>query len=119
MSTMSGTRNTIIMILFMTLMMGIILSGVFTWQAMGFAPGFIATWVSRFLSTYVIVLPTVLLVAPVAQRFTASIARLLDSPHTPPAPDTTQIALAPPGPTTPPGTGAMGSGPGFPGCRRM
>jgi hypothetical protein len=36
-------RDTLIMIVLMTIMMGLSLSFVFTWQAMGFGPGFVAT----------------------------------------------------------------------------
>jgi ketosteroid isomerase-like protein len=75
-----GTRQTLFMILSMTIMMGVILSGVFTWQAMGFGAVFIGVWASRFVSTYVIVLPTVLVVSPIAQRF----ARWLDGVLSPP-----------------------------------
>jgi ketosteroid isomerase-like protein len=85
-----GTRQTAFMILTMTIMMGIILSGIFTWQAMGFGAGFIGVWASRFVSTYIIVLPTVLVVSPLAQRF----ARWLDvvlSP--PPQPSPRDVAL--------------------------
>lgn len=90
---MSGSRQTLFMILAMTLMMGVILSAVFTWQAIGFAPGFIAGWATRFVSTYIIVLPTVLLVSPLAQRF----ARWLDGalgPRDATAPSPRDVALA-------------------------
>ncbi len=60
-------RDRLFLMFFMTLLMGLILSAVFTWQAQGFASGFIAAWAVRFLSTYIIVLPTVLIVSPVAQ----------------------------------------------------
>jgi len=61
------TRRTLLMILFMTIMMGLILSAIFTWQEAGFTGGFVAAWLGRFLSTYAIVLPTVLVVSPIAQ----------------------------------------------------
>lgn len=69
------TRQNIIMMLVMTLLMGIVLSAVFTWQAIGFAPGFVAQWASRFVQTYPVVVPTVLLIAPIAQRVAARIER--------------------------------------------
>ncbi len=64
----SRYRDTLLMVLVMTLLMGIVLSAFFTWQAGGFAPDFIARWLRRFGSTYAVVLPTVLIVAPLAQR---------------------------------------------------
>ena len=64
------TLHTGILMLNMTVLMGIILSGIFTFQAIGPAPGFLAAWASRFGTTYLLVLPTVLIVAPIAQRLT-------------------------------------------------
>ncbi|MGL5839129.1 MAG: DUF2798 domain-containing protein [Sphingorhabdus sp.] len=60
-------RERLLLMFFMTLLMGLILSAVFTWQTLGFMSGFIAAWASRFVSTYIIVLPTVLIVSPIAQ----------------------------------------------------
>ena len=62
-----ASRMQLFMILIMTVLMGLILSAVFTLQAVGFRPDFLAQWLGRFLSTYAIVLPTVLVVAPIAQ----------------------------------------------------
>ena len=78
---MTGARQTLFMILTMTFLMGVIMSAIFTWQAMGFGPGFVGVWAGRFVSTYIIVLPTVLLVSPIAQRF----ARWLDDKLSPPS----------------------------------
>jgi Protein of unknown function (DUF2798) len=71
-------RDTVIMMILMTIMMGLALSGVFTWQAIGFGPGFVETWLSRFTKTYVIVLPTVLIVSPIARWLTVKIGRIID-----------------------------------------
>lgn len=71
---MSGARQTLIMILTMTIMIGLILSAIFTWQAIGFSAGFFTAWMERFIATYIIVLPTVLIVSPMAQW----VARTLD-----------------------------------------
>jgi uncharacterized membrane protein len=60
-------RDRLFLMFFMTLLMGVVLSAVFTWQAQGFASGFVSAWAVRFLSTYIIVLPTILVVSPVAQ----------------------------------------------------
>jgi Protein of unknown function (DUF2798) len=75
---MASIRDTVIMMILMTIMMGLSLSGVFTWQVMGFGQGFIATWLSRFANTYVIVLPTVLVVSPIARWLTVKISRSID-----------------------------------------
>jgi ketosteroid isomerase-like protein len=80
---LTGTRQTLFMILAMTFLMGIILSGIFTWQAIGLGAGFFAEWAGRFVSTYVIVLPTVLLVSPVAQRFARWLNGVLGPPRQP------------------------------------
>lgn len=71
-------RETIIMTILMTIMMGLVLSGVFTWQAIGFGSSFLETWLGRFAKTYVIVLPTVLVVSPVARWMTIRLGRVLD-----------------------------------------
>ncbi len=71
------TRQTILMILIMTLLMGLILSAVFTWQAQGFHNGFLVTWMSKFMTTYVVVLPTVIVVSPIAQRLSVRLDQML------------------------------------------
>ena len=63
------SRLSLLTILFMTVMMGLVLSAIFTWQDIGLRADFLAVWLTRFIATYVIVLPTVLVVAPVAQAF--------------------------------------------------
>lgn len=71
---MPSLKFTITLILLMTVFMGVALSGWFTYAEMGFAPGFARAWVDRFVSTYVIVLPTVVVVSPVAQWLARRIA---------------------------------------------
>jgi nitrogen fixation/metabolism regulation signal transduction histidine kinase len=73
------TRQNLLMILIMTLLIGLILSGVFAWQAQGLTTGFLSAWLGRFASTYIIVLPTVLIVAPLAQRLSTSLDRWITS----------------------------------------
>lgn len=73
------TRQMVLMILIMTLLMGLILSAVFTWQAQGFQNGFIVAWMSKFATTYVVVLPTVIVVSPLAQRLSVRIDQFLGS----------------------------------------
>jgi Protein of unknown function (DUF2798) len=64
---------------FMTLLMGLVLSAIFTWQAQGFGVGFVSAWVVRFVSTYIIVLPTVLVISPIAQWLAMRADRLFAS----------------------------------------
>lgn len=75
----SATRETALMMFTMTFLMGVILSAWFTWQAIGFSTGFVSAWAERFFSTYLIVLPTVLVVAPIAQRIARGINRHFES----------------------------------------
>jgi hypothetical protein len=64
----SEKRHTVIVIFLMTTMMGFVMSAYFTWQTVGFTNNFMQAWASRYLSTYVVVLPTVLVVSPIAQK---------------------------------------------------
>lgn len=86
-------RRTLLMILFMTIMMGLILSAIFTWQDGGFREGFVAAWLERFISTYAIVLPTVLVVSPIAQWAAGRFDQAL-SPKAPNGATPREIALA-------------------------
>ena len=62
-----------VFIFFMTLMMGLVLSAIMTLQADGFGEWFIVAWLERFAKTYVLVVPTVLVVSPIANRLTDAI----------------------------------------------
>lgn len=73
-------RQTIVFTLFMTVLMGLVLSGVFTYLDRGLAPGFLSAWVWRFLETYALVLPTVLVVSPIARAATALVLRWIEPP---------------------------------------
>jgi Protein of unknown function (DUF2798) len=75
----SATRETALMMFTMTFLMDLILSAWFTWQTVGFSAGFVSAWVTRFFATYVIVMPTVLVVAPIAQRIARGINRRIES----------------------------------------
>lgn len=56
----------------MTILMGLSISGIMTaWN--GWEGSFLAAWLTAFARTYVIVVPTVLLVMPVARRLTSLI----------------------------------------------
>jgi hypothetical protein len=75
---MTSMRHTIVFVLVMTLLMGLVLSAWFTWQAQGFFAGFAAEWAARFVSTYIVVVPTVVLVTPLAQAIAGQANRLID-----------------------------------------
>ncbi len=53
---------------YMTLLMGPSISGIMTLKTQNLNADFVKVWISSFLETYVIVLPTVILVSPVASR---------------------------------------------------
>lgn len=57
-----------VFVFFMTLMMSVVISGVMT--ASGGLDDFPARWLSAFLRAYMIVVPAVLVVAPLARRLT-------------------------------------------------
>jgi hypothetical protein len=63
-------RENLIMMLVMTVLMGIAMSAVFTWQGTGFDDAFLSNWADRFLKTWPVVVPVVLVAAPLAQRIT-------------------------------------------------
>lgn len=59
-----------VFIFVMTILMGLSISGIMTfWN--GWSGGFLLTWIKAFARTYVIVVPTVLIVMPIAKRLTA------------------------------------------------
>lgn len=65
---MRSARQTWLLLLTMTVLMGLVLSAVFTWQDRSLDAGFLEAWLSRFAGTYIIVLPTVIVISPIAQR---------------------------------------------------
>jgi ketosteroid isomerase-like protein len=89
-------RHSIVMMLLMTLLMGIVLSAVFTWQARGLAIDFASQWADRFIHTYPVVLPTVLVIAPIAQRLATAFAPAAvgTTPEGPGAGNEIAVALA-------------------------
>jgi hypothetical protein len=62
-----------VFLLIMTLLMGLAISFVKTVQLSGFRSGFLMQWLSGFLSTYIIVVPAVLLIMPVARSIVKAI----------------------------------------------
>ena len=87
----AAKRHGLIMVLVMTTMMGFVMSAWFTHQSIGFGPDFFNAWASRYLSTYMIVLPTVILVSPLAQWIAKTINARLGA--TPAIKNPRQIAL--------------------------
>jgi hypothetical protein len=65
--------RTLVFVFFMTMFMGLVLSGVMTVQAQGLGAGFVPAWLERFARTYLLVVPTVLVVGPIANRLTDAI----------------------------------------------
>jgi endonuclease/exonuclease/phosphatase (EEP) superfamily protein YafD len=61
-------RENLLMMLVMTFLMGVAMSGFFTWQVTGFDGAFIQNWAGRFLTTWPVVVPVVLVAAPLARR---------------------------------------------------
>jgi ketosteroid isomerase-like protein len=76
---MPTVRQNLIMVLLMTFMISCVMSVWFTWQMAGFTPVFFASWAQHFFPTYIVVLPTVLLVAPIAQSLSQIINNFLES----------------------------------------
>ncbi len=87
----AAKRHGLIMVLVMTTLMGFVMSAWFTHQAIGFSSDFLRSWASRYLSTYMIVLPTVLVVSPLAQWIAKTINARLDA--APAVKNPRQIAL--------------------------
>ena len=62
----------LVFIFLMTIQMGLSISGVMTlWN--GWTGRFVVVWLTAFARTYVIVIPTVLIVISIARRLTAAI----------------------------------------------
>jgi ketosteroid isomerase-like protein len=75
----AAKRQGLIMVIVMTTMMGFVMSAWFTHQLVGFGPEFFGAWAERYFSTYMIVLPTVLVVSPIAQWLAGKINTRLDA----------------------------------------
>jgi len=60
-----------VFVFFMTLLMGLVISGATTALRTGVDGGFLWRWIVAFASTYIIVVPTVLIVTPLAKRLAA------------------------------------------------
>jgi hypothetical protein len=67
----------LVLLFFMTVLMGLLLSLIFQVQETGFTAtaGFITSWLGRFAQVYIMVVPIVLLVAPVARYLTRPVLR--------------------------------------------
>ncbi len=60
----------IVFIFLMTLFIGLILSFILTAMNTGFVDNFLLIWLNRFLSTWIIVIPTVAIVLPFVRNLT-------------------------------------------------
>jgi hypothetical protein len=60
----------VVFVFFMTLFIGLIMSAIMTWRADGFTSTFLSTWMTRFIQTWIIVIPTVAIVIPVVTKIT-------------------------------------------------
>ncbi|WP_363325468.1 DUF2798 domain-containing protein [Phaeodactylibacter sp.] len=70
MSKLPAKYYMIVFIFLMTLFIGLILSFILTWVSMGFVEDFPSIWLNRFLSTWIIVIPTVAIVLPCVRAIT-------------------------------------------------
>jgi Protein of unknown function (DUF2798) len=59
---------TLVFVFLMTLFMGLALSLIFTWREIGFTGGFVKIWLSRFIQTWIIVIPTVAVILPFVKK---------------------------------------------------
>ena len=71
------SRQQALTLLLMTMAMGLLLSGFLTYQAQGLGAGFIGAWGRRFASSYVVILPLVTILAPVARMVALRVERRL------------------------------------------
>ncbi|SMG47004.1 Protein of unknown function [Marivirga sericea] len=60
----------VIFVFFMTLFIGLIMSAIMTWRIEGLSPDFLASWIVRFIQTWIIVIPTVAVVIPIVTKIT-------------------------------------------------
>ncbi len=58
----------VLFIFYMTLLMGLAMSAYFTFQSGVENHAFVSKWLEAFISTYLVVVPVVLIVSPVAEQ---------------------------------------------------
>jgi hypothetical protein len=76
----------LVFVVIMTVMMGLSISGIMTaWN--GWSGRFVAAWLVAFGRTYVIVVPTLVVVLPVAKRLTALLVAGESERAAPPDPE--------------------------------
>ncbi|MFY0610568.1 MAG: DUF2798 domain-containing protein [Hyphomicrobiaceae bacterium] len=57
-------------------LMSLVISGIATWNALGFIPTFTASWMGSWLFAWMVAFPSVLVIAPFVRRVThALVAR--------------------------------------------
>ena len=59
--------------LLLTGFMTFVVSGMATWNAIGFAPVFLTKWMGSWVFTWAVAFPTILFVGPLVRRLTAAI----------------------------------------------
>lgn len=59
----------------MTLFMGLFLSAIMTIRMHGLSSNFLSVWLSQFLTTWVIVIPTVIVVIPIVEFITKRVVQ--------------------------------------------
>lgn len=60
----------IVFVFLMTLFIGLIMSAIMTWRLEGISADFLASWIARFIQTWIIVIPTVAVVIPIVNKIT-------------------------------------------------
>ncbi len=63
----------VVFVFLMTLFIGLIMSAIMTWRLEGLTNEFISQWMTRFIQTWLIVIPTVAVVIPVVTKITNKI----------------------------------------------
>lgn len=56
-------------------MMSCIVSGIATFNSVGFPAGFVGLWMSAWVYSWIIAFPSVLVVAPIVRRLTAKLVQ--------------------------------------------
>jgi len=54
-------------------LMSLVVSGIATWNALGFVPNFAPRWLESWLFAWVVAFPSVLVIAPLVRRITRTL----------------------------------------------
>jgi Protein of unknown function (DUF2798) len=80
MKKLPAKYNSIAMPFMLSLMMSFIISGVSTWRAIGMVDGFFWKWMPAWGLSWLIALPTVMVVLPIVRRV---VAQFVEAPGRP------------------------------------